>query len=388
MLILAVMLALASPFGMFAGETIKSSTQGLFDVNQTVLGTVGVDVDDPETSFFPQTTYYTKEEINKDPLLYGIGKTKSEYVVAKFNEDRTEVVITKNGDDSDGKIKDSAYTYDYTPMRKEKNLKKAIIKEGVTSIGIYDFCQCKSLETVKLPDSLISIGYDAFSECSNLKSITIPKNVRELGESLFHGCTNLTSATIKEGVPYISQNMFYNTKISTIILPDSITEIKPYAFGCCSKLIDINIPKNVHTIDQHAFHYCTSLPSITIPSSVKVLGTEAFMKCISLTDVIIEPGIETIGKHAFINCDALSVIKIPNTVTHLNEGAFFYCTSLKTIYLPKSVSFIDTYVFRAISKFSTIYCETQEVANLLKDESNNSNYDTSKTQIIVDASKF
>ena len=45
-LILAVMLALATPFGTFIAGAIKSTTAGLFDVNQAALGSAGINVDD------------------------------------------------------------------------------------------------------------------------------------------------------------------------------------------------------------------------------------------------------------------------------------------------------------------------------------------------------
>jgi hypothetical protein len=45
-LILAVMLALATPFGSFIAGAIKSTTAGLFSVNQAALGSAGIDVND------------------------------------------------------------------------------------------------------------------------------------------------------------------------------------------------------------------------------------------------------------------------------------------------------------------------------------------------------
>lgn len=41
-LVLAVMLALATPFGTFVADAIKSTTQGLFDVNQNALNSTGL----------------------------------------------------------------------------------------------------------------------------------------------------------------------------------------------------------------------------------------------------------------------------------------------------------------------------------------------------------
>ena len=43
-LVLAVMLAFATPFGTFVANAVKSTTQGLFDVNQNALDAAGIEI--------------------------------------------------------------------------------------------------------------------------------------------------------------------------------------------------------------------------------------------------------------------------------------------------------------------------------------------------------
>ena len=45
-LVLAVMIALAGPFGTFVAGAVKSTTAGLFGVNQNALGAAGIDIED------------------------------------------------------------------------------------------------------------------------------------------------------------------------------------------------------------------------------------------------------------------------------------------------------------------------------------------------------
>lgn len=45
-LVLSVMIALATPFGTYISDGVKSTTQGLFDVQQKALGVVGLVVED------------------------------------------------------------------------------------------------------------------------------------------------------------------------------------------------------------------------------------------------------------------------------------------------------------------------------------------------------
>ena len=52
------------------------------------------------------------------------------------------------------------------------------------------------------------------------------------------------------------------------------------ALGCCTSLTSINIPNSVTNIGDEAFSWCYSLTSIKIPNSVTNIGDEAFNECI------------------------------------------------------------------------------------------------------------
>ncbi|MBR2333397.1 MAG: leucine-rich repeat domain-containing protein, partial [Rikenellaceae bacterium] len=53
-----------------------------------------------------------------------------------------------------------------------------------------------------------AIRQEAFSGCKGLTSITIPDGVTEIGELAFSGCTGLTSITIPDSVTSIGENAF------------------------------------------------------------------------------------------------------------------------------------------------------------------------------------
>lgn len=57
------------------------------------------------------------------------------------------------------------------------DIKKVLIKQGVTGIGEWAFGYCRNLFSITLPESLTSIGDWAFYNCSTLTSITIPEGV-------------------------------------------------------------------------------------------------------------------------------------------------------------------------------------------------------------------
>ena len=152
-----------------------------------------------------------------------------------------------------------------------------------------------------------SIGDDAFRDCTNLTSITIPEGVTEIGEYTFFGCRKLTTITIPEGV----------------------TSIGDYAFQNCSVLTEITIPEGVTSIGDQAFYRCSSLTSITIPEGVTSIGERAFFDCSGLTSITIPEGVTSIGSEAFFGCRKLTTITIPEGVTEIGEHAFSDCSSLK-----------------------------------------------------------
>ena len=102
-------------------------------------------------------------------------------------------------------------------------------------------------------------------------------------------------------------------KTSSIIIPDTISN------------------KQVSFIGSSAFENNSKIVSITIPDSVTEIGLWAFYNCPSLTSVTIGNSVTSIGSHAFTACTGLTSITIPNSVTSIGDYAFSYCTSLTNI---------------------------------------------------------
>jgi hypothetical protein len=87
----------------------------------------------------------------------------------------------------------------------------------------------------------------------------------------------------------------------------------------------------VAAIGSRAFIYNSILTSVTIPDSVTSIGDYAFALCSNLTNVMIGNGVTWIGVYAFEEC-GLSSVTIPSSVTSIAGRAFDSCSSLKTVY--------------------------------------------------------
>jgi len=124
-----------------------------------------------------------------------------------------------------------------------------------------------------LREGTLGIAICAFMECTGLTSIVIPNSVTEVGILAFMDCPDLTSIVVESGNPrYDSRN-----NCNAIIETASNTLIA----GCKNTII----PNSVTEIGYGAFQDCTGLTSIVIPNSVTEINDFAFYECTGLTDV-------------------------------------------------------------------------------------------------------
>ena len=269
----------------------------------------------------------SQDEIDESPYLFGIGKTKPEYVIAEFNEDFTHVDIYKNGTASDGLSKDFVSpTADktYPIYNNRATLKTVTVEEGVVGLGGNAFAMT-NIESITFPNSLRSIGIGCFNGCKQLKGFLIPDGVTSIGKGAFQNCTAATSE---------------------LHLPDALTELGVQAFYNCSKLTgSVIIPDGVTVIGQNAFANCSSLNgTITLNEGLKVIDPYAFSGCSKLTGSLIMPDtLEKIGAFAFQSMRGLNgTLTLNDGLLHIGDGAFNQCQNMTntTLKIPASVETI------------------------------------------------
>lgn len=199
-------------------------------IDDSISGTVP-----PAGSGNQPSTVYTLEEIENSEYLYAVGSTKPEYVVVVFNEDYSAATVIKNGEESDGVIKDFTGYEDgenFSPLTNHADtLKKVDFKEGITAIGQTTCFELSNVTTISLPDSVSSIGIGAFGYCSSLSSIVLPSSLETIEPSTFVDCDSLTNVVISNGVVSIDDYAFGDCGVlETIVIPESVTNIHYDAF--------------------------------------------------------------------------------------------------------------------------------------------------------------
>ena len=145
--------------------------------------------------------------------------------------------------------------------------------------------------------------------------------------------------SVRYPVTAIGYNAFHHAYgMDTVILPNTITEIKQEAFAGCSDLKSVAIPNSVLTIGWVAFGACHSLSDLTIGESVTTIGNQAFDGDTSLVVVNIPNSVVTIGQSAFSQNYSLRTVRFGSSVTSIGFACFTYCPNLDSLVFVTEVS--------------------------------------------------
>jgi len=217
------------------------------------------------------------------------------------------------------------------------NLTSVTMANSVTSIGGFCFHNCYTLTSVKMSEGLTTIGTSAFNLCASLKEITIPAFVSHIGGGSLTECIKLEAINVHTAnIAYSSDNgVLYNKDKTQIIvypkgksdtsfeIPGTVKTIESGAFYK-SRLKSISIPKSVTEIGTDAFWLSDQLTSITIPILVTAIGENAFGECTGLKEVTVEwwekPLVVPDSIFRKVNMSAIT-LRVPNGAKSLYEKA-------------------------------------------------------------------
>ena len=210
----------------------------------------------------------------------------------------------------------------------EGELKKVVIKDGVTNVSNYALFLLPAATQITLPDSVTSIGRYGIGMCSKLTGMSIPKAVTEIGDFCLAG-NGLTAVTLPDGLQSLGRGAFDTcTSLTNTTLPAAITAVPGKCFADCTKLLNVKYTGTVTAIGDLAFESCKALTAAPIPETVTEIGASAFTGCTALTDVTLPAGVTAIPEDCFRGCTALADMKLPGTVTSVGHNAFTGCTAL------------------------------------------------------------
>ena len=323
----------------------------------------------PDKDFRCLATYYLTFQpnaLNETTIITGLTKS---YTKGSHDTDKGECKYCKHGifsyTTTDGKTTPLASNMDFG----SKILSHTIDSKGTCIIefegkftripdGAFKDTKINS-NTIEIPETVTSIGSYAFANTPICGSLIIPNSVTEIKEGAFENCRNLNSLKLPSNLKRIESLVFKSCGFSgSLTIPNSVTEIGHHTFyGCNNFTKELILSENLEKIGSYAFAGCSgfSKGNLTIPNSVTVIGIGAFSDCSSFNGKLTLPeNLTKIGKEVFKNCKCLSGdLTIPNSVTEIGEGAFYDCKGFNgKLSLPCNLSKIGNKAFYGCENLS------------------------------------
>ena len=184
-----------------------------------------------------------------------------------------------------------------------------------------------------------------------------------------------------EGLPVVAiqgqygTGAFARTAITSVVIPDSITEIANNSFYNCSDLVSVRIGQNsaLESIGRNAFSGCRALTAITIPAGVTSIGDSAFNNCgaVSFTVAAGNAAYRSEGGH-LIESATDTLIRggqngnVPNGVRAIADAAFRQGAAVTELVIPASVREIGNYIFSGSAVASIRFLGSQEQWNAIE----------------------
>ena len=233
------------------------------------------------------------------------------------------------------------------------------IPDHIYGIATEAFQKKSIIRTIQFPKSLHRIGARAFLGCNSLQEVTLYLTGSHKSDQAHFPtkCDSLQQANIPESLDDLPQGLLLESrKLNTVHFhPDSQIRTMPKehaGFGNANQLSSLVLPDNVTNIDDHAFYRCRSLQSISFPENLKRIGEQAFYFC-NFASLELPDSLETLENSAFFKCNNLEYVQLPQNVRHIGKWVFHGCNRLKYLEMRHDPEFIGEWI---INRSSTIRC--------------------------------
>lgn len=188
-----------------------------------------------------------------------------------------------------------------------------------------------------------AIAAEAFYFNSKTTSITLPEGLETIGNAAFFFASGLTSLNLPDSIRSIGAMALNGVSKAPLTIPASVEFIGDSAFSG-SGVVDGDLPEGLTYLGDKAFSNCTGLTSITLPSTVETYGPNIFYGCSNVTYVELPQNMEKIPNGLLWSCTSLKRIYIPSSVREIGNAAF-YSSGIEKLNLPDGLQEIEPWAF-------------------------------------------
>lgn len=210
-------------------------------------------------------------------------------------------------------------------------------------------------------------GLIYYMDRDRITSVFLPDSISEIGQGAFVLCVNLKAVHLPRMLKKISASLFGNCAINTIEIPDSVEEIEDNPFRACGKLESfsgkyVSADKRSLIVNGtlKSFAFSGYEGEYNVPEGVTTIGASSFMLnngnhvCPNIPKIVLPSSVTKIEKFAFEHSRLLETIELPSSVEEIGYAAFTGCVRLKQITLPSAITKIYEYTFENCSSLTEI----------------------------------
>lgn len=162
-------------------------------------------------------------------------------------------------------------------------------------------------------------------------------------------------------VTMLADKAFYEKHVTTVVVPDSVTEIGEACFSGDNYLVSLTLPDGLAELPPIALESCYSLMDFELPKGLKTIGAGALQAIFYLTHLTIPAGVTDIEQMNFLMMHGLEEVSVAEGSTSFTYDAengllmtadkarllhcFFHLAPQKEIILPEGMKTIDPFAF-------------------------------------------
>ena len=158
------------------------------------------------------------------------------------------------------------------------------LPDGLTLIGESAFENCSNLRAIDLPTGVTILLPRVFKHCKSLAEVTFPATLTGISKEAFEGCA-LRAIDLPQGLSTLGERAFKSCKgLTGVVVPDACLMVSKEAFCECTALTEINLGNGVTSIGDHALRE-TAISTLVLPETVTQIGKKVAEKCKWLTRI-------------------------------------------------------------------------------------------------------